>query len=90
MKNVSHRSFLQHKSKGAGRTVVATALPSFKSTPINNHENYDGEKLNIALCGLGCYAGYLAYGLEFAQQLAADHYLKRFQQNMIAVQYIEQ
>jgi predicted dehydrogenase len=28
---------------------------------------YDGKKLNIALCGLGRYAGYLAIGLENSQ-----------------------
>lgn len=60
MKNFSRRSFLQQVGMGA----AAATLPSF-ITP----SNMSGEekKLNIALCGLGRYAGYLAEGLEVAK-----------------------
>lgn len=67
MKNLSRRSFLQNLGIGVGATAVAAALPSFKNIPAINTPEYDGKKLNIALCGLGRYAGYLANGLESAQ-----------------------
>ena len=54
MKNLTRRIFLQNL--GVGSSAVALALPSFA----NNLEHYEGKKLNIALCGLGRYAGYLA------------------------------
>ena len=63
MKNQSRRSFLQNLGVGA---AVAT-LPNFESFAKNNVQNFDGKKLNIALCGLGRYAGYLAEGLETSQ-----------------------
>jgi predicted dehydrogenase len=64
MKNLSRRSFIQNAGIAVGATAVAATLPSF----INKHiANYEGKKLNIALCGLGRYAGYLAVGLESAQ-----------------------
>ena len=65
MKNLSRRSFLQAAGIGAGAAAVTSLLPELagkKST-----KNYDGKKLNIALCGLGRYAGYLAIGLESTQ-----------------------
>ncbi len=67
MKNLSRRLFLQKLGMGAGATAVAAALPSFLNTPKINAAAYDGKKINIALCGLGRYAGYLAEGLEIAQ-----------------------
>lgn len=60
MKNLSRRSFLQQTGMSAGALAMAATLPSF----INMNEN---RKLNIALCGLGRYAGYLAEGLEAAK-----------------------
>jgi predicted dehydrogenase len=63
MKNLSRRSFLQNLAIAAGTATVAATLPSF----ICNAKMYDGKKLNIALCGLGRYAGYLAEGLQEAQ-----------------------
>ena len=63
MKKVSRRSFLQNIGMGAGATALTVSLPSFIDLPGKNH---DGKKLNIALCGLGRYAGYLAEGLETA------------------------
>lgn len=67
MKNLSRRSFLQNLSIGAGAAAVAVSLPSSVSILKTNNESHDGRKLNIALCGLGRYAGYLAIGLESAQ-----------------------
>jgi predicted dehydrogenase len=55
MKTLSRRSFLQNA--GASVAVVAS-LPSFVGE--TNGTVYEGKKLNIALCGLGRYAGYLA------------------------------
>ena len=52
MENFSRRSFLQ---KVGLTTTVATILTSQSS-----FKNYEGKKLNIALCGLGRYAEYLA------------------------------
>jgi len=60
MKNLSRRSFLQQAGMSAGALAITTALPSF----IIGQED---RKLNIALCGLGRYAGYLAEGLEAAK-----------------------
>ncbi|MEP7377107.1 MAG: Gfo/Idh/MocA family oxidoreductase [Chitinophagaceae bacterium] len=59
MKNLSRRSFLQIAGAGAVTASVATVIPSLKK--------YDGKKLNIALCGLGRYAGYLADGILESQ-----------------------
>ncbi len=64
MKNLSRRTFLQNLGIGVGTTAVAASLPSFINM---SKKNYDGKKLNIALCGLGRYAGYLALGLETSQ-----------------------
>ncbi len=57
MKQLSRRTFLQNLGIGAG----VAALSSF-----NNKEGQpnNDKKLNIALCGLGRYAGYLAEGLQ--------------------------
>ncbi|HEX5169684.1 MAG TPA: Gfo/Idh/MocA family oxidoreductase [Cyclobacteriaceae bacterium] len=63
MENVSRRSFLQKMGLGAGVVSLVT-LPSFLS---HEKRNYQGKKLNIALCGLGRYAGYLAEGITVSQ-----------------------
>jgi predicted dehydrogenase len=67
MKHFSRRSFLQNMGFGAASAVVATTLPSFIDASKKYPAKYDGKKLNIALCGLGRYAGYLAEGLEVTQ-----------------------
>lgn len=67
MKNLSRRSFLQQAGMGAGSTLAAATIPSFLNIACINAAGYAGKKLNIALVGLGRYAGYLAYGLETAQ-----------------------
>ncbi|MEO8763577.1 MAG: Gfo/Idh/MocA family oxidoreductase [Ginsengibacter sp.] len=67
MKQFSRRSFLQNLSLGVGATTVVATVPSFMNAAATNTKPYDGKKLNIALCGLGRYAGYLAEGLETAQ-----------------------
>jgi predicted dehydrogenase len=61
MKNFSRRSFLEKVGISA---VAAAALPSISSALARKT---DEKKLNIALVGLGRYAGYLAEGLETAQ-----------------------
>lgn len=60
MKHFSRRSFLQYAGAGAGSLLLPSAF-----TP--QHTKYAGRKLNIALCGLGRYAGYLAEGLQQAE-----------------------
>jgi predicted dehydrogenase len=67
MKNLSRRSFLQKAGIGAGATAVAVTLPSFLAHASSQSKTYDGKKLNIALCGLGRYAGYLAEGIQTTQ-----------------------
>ena len=67
MKNLSRRSFLQNVGFGVGVTAIAATLPAFINIHKTNTKKYDGKKLNIALCGLGRYAGYLATGLESSQ-----------------------
>lgn len=51
MKNLSRRSFFQNLGIGAGAISLITSQSSFT--------NVD-KKLNIVICGLGRYAGYLA------------------------------
>lgn len=60
MKHFSRRSFLQYAGAGAGSLLLPSTF-----TP--QHNKYTGRKLNIALCGLGRYAGYLAEGLQQAE-----------------------
>ena len=67
MKSLSRRAFLQYAGIGAGSAAVAAALPSFIKAAQPNTQRFNGRKLNIALCGLGRYAGYLALGLETAE-----------------------
>jgi len=67
MKKFSRRHFLHSTSAAVGVTAVAAALPSFTAACKNKNTVHDGKKLNIALVGLGRYAGYLAEGLQEAQ-----------------------
>ena len=67
MKYLSRRKFLQQAGMSAGTFAAAATLPSFLNNSKNNRKAYDGKKINIALCGLGRYAGYLAEGLESSQ-----------------------
>lgn len=60
MKIISRRSFLLNT---AGATSAAIVLPSIITTK-NKKEMYTGKKLNVALVGLGNYAGMLAAGLQ--------------------------
>lgn len=66
MKNLSRRNFLQNLGIGIGATTVAATIPSVLNFAKATSLNTGGKKLNIALCGLGRYAGYLAEGLEQA------------------------
>src|SRR5688572_5570891 len=61
MKNFSRRSFLEKMGIGA---VAAAALPSLSCASSSFDQK---KKINIALVGLGRYAGYLAEGLQTAQ-----------------------
>jgi predicted dehydrogenase len=65
MKNLSRRSFLQKAGIGTGTAVVAASLPAILMP--GSKPKYAGKKLNIALCGLGRYAGYLAEGIVNAE-----------------------
>lgn len=67
MKQLTRRSFLQKAGIGAGATALAATLPSFVDLHQSIAEKYHGKKLNIALCGLGRYAGYLAEGIVITQ-----------------------
>jgi len=62
MKYFSRRKFLTDLGIGLGASAAVTTLPSF-IMPSGSVRQYDGKKLNIALCGLGIYAGHLANGL---------------------------
>lgn len=67
MKDLSRRRFLEKIGVGIGSSVIAATLPSFVTHPLTNTNNlYEGKKLNIALVGLGRYAGYLAEGLAIS------------------------
>jgi predicted dehydrogenase len=66
MENLSRRLFLQKFGIGASTTAVAVLLPSIEMTA-SSSKLYEGRRLNIALCGLGRYAGYLAEGIVGSQ-----------------------
>ncbi|MBO0938544.1 Gfo/Idh/MocA family oxidoreductase [Fibrella sp. HMF5335] len=59
MKNLLRRQFLQQVGLGIG-AMALPALPTLAGLP-------PSRKLNVALCGLGRYAGYLAEGLAVSQ-----------------------
>ena len=66
MKYLSRRSFLEVLGMGVGTTAIAGSMSSFYNTT-KGTGNYEGKKLNVALCGLGNYAGMLADGLAVSQ-----------------------
>ena len=61
MKNLLRRTFLQNLAIGVGGATAVVALPVLKNDAMVAPK-FSGKKLNIALCGLGRYAGYLAEG----------------------------
>lgn len=67
MTHLSRRSFLEKFSSSLGATATAVTLPSFFNLAKATTQFYDGKKLNVALCGLGNYAGMLADGLKVSQ-----------------------
>jgi predicted dehydrogenase len=67
MKNLSRRSFLHNLGMGAGATALAAALPLSIHHTKKTGIKYSGKKINIALCGLGRYAGILADGFASAE-----------------------
>lgn len=66
MSILSRRSFI-HKL-GVGAAAASVSLPMLDSYAKSNAKVYQGKKLNIALCGLGRYAGYVAEGLQSSSQ----------------------
>ena len=54
MKSISRRSFIHHGGMGL---LAASFVPDYPA-------GFQQKKLNIALCGLGRYAGYLAEGIQ--------------------------
>lgn len=67
MEKISRRSFVNKFGVGVGASVVLTTLPSFLELPENEKKTYTGKKINIALCGLGNYAGMLADALQVSE-----------------------
>lgn len=67
MKNLTRRSFLQNLGIGVGAAAVASAIPLSIHHPKKISKNDTGKKLNIALVGLGRYAGILADGFAGSQ-----------------------
>ena len=64
MDKVTRRSFVKNLSLGVGSAAMLPGLMSFENNPLLSALPYQGEKLNIALCGLGRYANILAKGLQ--------------------------
>ena len=67
MKQFTRRTFLEKLSIGASATALAFTAPGFLHPARANNPVYEGKKLNVALCGLGNYAGMLADGLAASQ-----------------------
>jgi predicted dehydrogenase len=65
MKKLSRRSFIHNMSMGSSAMLVS--LPAITDTCGTGNNNQNGKKLNIALCGLGRYAGILADGFAGSQ-----------------------
>ncbi len=64
MKNVSRRSFVKKAGIGLGSAAIAPTLFPIEQVMASIDRVYSGEKLKVALCGLGRYANILAKGLE--------------------------
>jgi len=67
MKNISRRSFVNKFSIGLGSAAIINTLPSFIIPSDEPLKEYNGKKLNVAICGLGNYAEAIADGLQSAQ-----------------------
>lgn len=67
MKNVSRRSFVKKAGIGIGSAALAPSLFPMEQVMASLDLDYSGEKLRVALCGLGRYANILAKGLEESQ-----------------------
>lgn len=66
MKKLSRRSFLLNTGITVSASTAAAVLPSLLIDEMRP-KNYTGKKLNIALCGLGRYAGILADGFQSSE-----------------------
>ncbi|MFN7117827.1 MAG: Gfo/Idh/MocA family protein [Saprospiraceae bacterium] len=67
MQDVSRRTFLEKLGLGVGLSTAAFALPSFLSNAAKKPPIAEGDKLNVALVGLGNYSNILARALETSQ-----------------------
>jgi predicted dehydrogenase len=67
MKNLSRRSFLEKLSVGVGVSAITVSNPACLPVPNHSENSYMGKKLNVALVGLGRYAGILAEGLQVSR-----------------------
>jgi len=67
MKNISRRLFVNKFGVGLGSAAIINALPSFIIPSEESLPQYNGKKLNVAICGLGNYAEAIAYGLQSTQ-----------------------
>ncbi len=65
MKNISRRSFLLNT--GLGATTAAFSFSALAKQNEKKLTSYSGKKLNVALVGLGNYAGILAMGLQSSE-----------------------
>ncbi|RZJ72166.1 Gfo/Idh/MocA family oxidoreductase [Flavobacterium sp.] len=67
MTKITRRSFVNTFGFGLGATAVLSTLPSFITESEIGKIDYKGKKINVALVGLGRYAGYLAEGIAKSQ-----------------------
>ncbi|MGI9530501.1 Gfo/Idh/MocA family protein [Lutimonas sp.] len=67
MKSVSRRSFVKNAGLGIGTVAMSPAFFSLEEMFSSMNGRYQGEKLNVALCGLGRYANILAKGLQASE-----------------------
>lgn len=67
MQDLSRRIFLEKLGLSAGSAVLASALPFVAQSATLDTSIPADRKLNVALCGLGNYAGLLADGLQMSQ-----------------------
>jgi predicted dehydrogenase len=68
MKTLSRRNFLEKITLGTAATAAAATLPAFACGINYPLENRGDKRLNIALCGLGRYANYVAEGIQSSSE----------------------
>lgn len=65
MRKITRRLFIE--TFGKSSAAMAVGAPALLHTAMANTIPFEGKKLNVALCGLGNYAGMLAEGLMASQ-----------------------